>query len=86
MKKRKNNTSSKFNLSIADRIDKLRKAKSLSWGALAYISGVSKGGMSEIKNGLIEPKLSTLCKIAAGLDMSPVEFLSFNIDTSEFAE
>lgn len=73
----------KFNLSIITRIDGLRQAKGLSWTELAYASGISKGGMSEIKNGLVEAKFSTLCKISIGLNIAPCELLNFNIDLSE---
>lgn len=73
----------KFNKSTIKRIDELRLSQGLSWGALAYASGISKGGMSEIKNGLVEPKTSTLCKIAMGLNMHPKEFFDFDIDLSE---
>lgn len=73
----------KLNISIIKRIDELRKVQNLSWGKLAYASGLSKGGMSEIKNGLVEAKFSTLCKIATGLNMKPCELLNFDIDLSE---
>lgn len=73
----------KFNISIAKRIDELRKVKGFSWEKLAYSSGISKGGMSEIKNALVEPKLSTLCRISVALEMPIMEFFNFKIDISD---
>jgi transcriptional regulator with XRE-family HTH domain len=77
-------TLKKFNKSIIKRIDILRKQRGLSWGKLAYASGISKGGMSEIKNEKVEAKFSTLCKIALGLNMNPYDLLKFDLDLSEF--
>ncbi len=73
----------KLNSSIIKRIDELRKIQDLSWTELAYASGISKGAMSEIKNGFVEPKFSTLCKIAIGLNILPHDLLNFDIDLSE---
>ena len=73
----------KINDSIIKRIDNLRQSQGLSWGKLANSSSISIGGMSEIKNGLVEPKFSTLCKIAIGLNMTPQDFFNFDIDLSE---
>lgn len=74
----------KFNISIAKRINSLREAKGLSWEKLAYAAGVSKGGLSEIKNALVEAKLSTLYKIIFALGIKPTEFFDFEVDLSEF--
>lgn len=57
----------------------------MSWNMLADFSGISRGNISEIKNGLIEPKLSTICKILAGMNISLVEFFNFDIDLSELS-
>lgn len=73
----------KLNKSIVKRIDALRKDQGLSWGKLAYNSGVAKGALSDIKNGASEARVSTLCKLAIGLNMSPKEFFDFDIDLSE---
>ncbi len=74
----------KFNISIAKRIDILRKNKGISWEKLAYSSGISKGGLSEIKNGIVEPKLSTLYRMFAALEITPKDFFDFEIDLTDF--
>lgn len=73
----------KLNNSIVNRINILRVSKGLSWTELAYASGLSSGGMSDIKNLKVEAKVSTLCKIAIGLNMHPKELFDFDIDLSE---
>ncbi len=74
----------KFNLSIANRIETFRKEKGISWENLAYSSGISKGGLSDIKNGIVEPRLSTIYKILATLNISSKDFFDFTPDLSEF--
>ncbi len=74
----------KLNHSIVKRINELRKKQNLSWTELAYASGISTGNISEIRNEKIEAKVSTLCKIAIGLNIPPKEFFNFDIDLSEF--
>lgn|GEM_PF-1057037 len=73
----------KFNASITRRINEYRLQKGISWEKLAYSSGISKGAMSDIKRGLRDPKISTICKIATALEVSVSEFFNFNIDLSE---
>lgn len=74
----------KLNHSIIERINNLRQEKGLSWTELAYASGISSGNISEIKNEKVEAKVSTLCKLAIGLNMHPKELFDFDIDLSEF--
>jgi transcriptional regulator with XRE-family HTH domain len=62
---------------VAQRIKKLREAKGLTIEKLAYANDMSKGNLSEIERGMIEPKLVTLEKIAKGLDVSLKEFFDF---------
>ena len=73
----------KLNKSIISRIDKLRQEQNLSWGKLAYSSDIPKSTLSDIKNEKVEAKISTLCKIAIGLNMHPKELFDFDIDLSE---
>lgn len=73
----------KLNHSIIERINYLIQEKGLSWTELAYASGISTGNISEIRNEKVEAKISTLCKIAIGLNISPKEFFDFDIDLSE---
>ncbi len=73
----------KLNHSIIKKINGLIKERGMSWTELAYTSGISTGNISEIRNGLVEAKFSTLCKIAIGLNMHPKEFFNFDMDLSE---
>lgn len=62
---------------VAKRIKKLREARGLTIEKLAYANDMSKGNLSKIERGMIEPKLVTLEKIARGLDVSLKEFFDF---------
>ena len=62
---------------LAKRIKKLRKLRGISAEKLAYSCGLSKPALSYIERCLKEPKLSTLEKIAYGLDISLKELFSF---------
>ena len=62
---------------VARRIKQLRIAKGLTIEKLAYENDLSKGNLSEIERGMIEPKLNTLEKIAKGLDISLKELFDF---------
>ncbi len=70
-------TNDKFNKIICQRISSLRKEKGLNIEQLAYQSGISKGGLSEIERNLKEPRLFTILKICAALDISMEYFFSF---------
>jgi transcriptional regulator with XRE-family HTH domain len=60
---------------IGQRIKALREQKGLTIEKLAYENDLAKGNLSEIEKGLIDPKLSTLEKIADGLDVTLKELL-----------
>ena len=60
------------------KIIKLRKQKGLSSEKLAYGVGMSKTGLRYIERCEKDPKLSTLEKIAEGLDMSLKELFDFD--------
>ncbi|MFA5839972.1 MAG: helix-turn-helix transcriptional regulator [Candidatus Margulisiibacteriota bacterium] len=62
---------------LGQRIKKLRQQKELTIEKLAYENDLAKGNLSEIEKGLIDPKLSTLQRIAAGLGISTKELLDF---------
>ena len=68
----------KLNKNIAERIIFLREERKLTMEKLAYESGISKGGLSEIERGMKEPRLSTLLKICETLDISIKEFFNFD--------
>lgn len=77
---------SKLNHSIIQRINELRKKQGLSWTALGYASDISSSGINDIKNEKVEAKVSTLCKIAIGLNIQLKELFDFDIDLSELDE
>lgn len=70
--------------SLCKRIDILREKKRLSWESLIYSAGLSKGVITDLKNAKVDPKFSTICKIAIALDLTPSELLNFDIDLSDF--
>lgn len=59
-------------------ISKIRIDKNLSQKKLAYKSGISKTASSYIEKGAKDQKLSTLEKIAGGLEISLSELLNFD--------
>ena len=67
-----------FNKIIGNRISFLRKQKGLSLEALAYQSGISKGGLSEIERGIKEPRASTIFLICNTLFISLKDFFDFD--------
>lgn len=68
-----------LNKKIGERITALREEKNLTLEKLAYGSGISKGGLSEIERGMKEPRLSTLFKICETLEISIKDFFDFDI-------
>jgi transcriptional regulator with XRE-family HTH domain len=62
---------------LGHRIKSLRKKKGLTIEKLAYENDLAKGNLSEIEKGKIDPKLSTLEKIADGLEISLKELFDF---------
>lgn len=69
--------------SLSNRINELRLKKNLSWEQLIYSASLTKGVITDIKNAKVDPKFSTICKIALALGVSPSELLNFDIDLSE---
>ncbi|MBE7712430.1 MAG: helix-turn-helix transcriptional regulator [Cyanobacteria bacterium SIG26] len=66
-----------FNRLICERISQLRREKGLNIEQLAYQSGISKGGLSEINRAMKEPRVYTIFKICAGLGVGMDEFFAF---------
>ena len=62
---------------IGKRIKELREKKGLTIEKLAYENDLAKGNLSELEKGQIDPKLSTLERIAKGLDVSLRELFDF---------
>ncbi len=69
--------SQKFNNLICQRIVILRKKYNLTQEQLAYQSGISKGGLSEIERNMKEPKISTIAKLCNCLGITLMDFFDF---------
>lgn len=52
---------------LGKRIHELRKKKGVTLEHLAYENNMSKGNLSKIEKGLVDPQFTTLVKIANGL-------------------
>ena len=61
---------------ISNRIKALRNIKSLTAENLAWLSGLSKSGISDIEAGRNNVKVITVKKICKGLGISLAEFFS----------
>lgn len=59
-----------FNLIIGKNLNDLRKQKNLSLDKVAKLTGVSKGMLAQIEKGVSNPTVTTLWKIATGLNVS----------------
>lgn len=70
-------TNKDFNQILCNRITSLRKLNNLTIEQLAYQSGISKGGLSEIERNMKEPRAYTILKICATLNISMKEFFDF---------
>ena len=66
-----------FTQLISKRIDVLRKQENLTIESLAYKSGLSKGGLSEILRGRKMPNPFTIAKVCAGLGIKLKDFYDF---------
>jgi len=62
---------------LCKRIQDLQKLNDLTIEQLAYQSGLSKGGLSEIIRGKKEPTSYTIMKICVGCNISLKEFYDF---------
>lgn len=70
-------TNDDFNKIICQRILSLRKKSGLTIEKLAYQSGISKGGLSEIERNKKEPRAYTILKICSGLGITMKDFFDF---------
>ena len=73
-----------FNKIVCERIATLRREHKMTLEQLAYQSGISKGGLSEIERNMKEPRAYTILKICNGLNITIAEFFSFD-KINEFA-
>ena len=78
-------TNQDFNKIISKRIVELRLAHNLKIEQLAYQSGISKGGLSEIERNMKEPRALTIAKICSGLGITIKEFYDFE-EMNKFIE
>jgi DNA-binding XRE family transcriptional regulator len=62
---------------LGKHIKKIRKIKGITLEKLAYENDLSKGNLSKIEKGLVDPQFLTLFKIANGLGLSLKELLDF---------
>lgn len=74
-----------FNEIICQRIAALRKSKKITLEKLAYQSGISKGGLSEIERNMKEPRAYTILRICNGLGITMDEFFNFQ-ELKNFSE
>jgi len=58
-------------------LKQLREAKGISLNIFAFENDLNKSTLSRIENGLVDPKLSTLNKIAEGLEISLSKLMEF---------
>ncbi|MBQ2611105.1 helix-turn-helix transcriptional regulator [bacterium] len=70
-------TNKEFNKIICSRIRTLRQSNKLTLEKLAYQSGISKGGLSEIERNMKEPRIYTILKICTALDITMEDFFRF---------
>ncbi len=66
-----------FNKIICKRIHNLRKENNLTIEQLAYQSGISKGGLSEIERNKKEPRVYTIIKLCSALNITMKDFFNF---------
>lgn len=61
---------------VAVRIAALRRSRKLSCDALAQHAGVSKGTLVQIEQQRANPSISTLCRLAAALEVSVADLVA----------
>ena len=66
-----------FNCILCKRITQLRKERGFTIENLAYQSGISKGGLSEIERCKKVPMVFTILKLCAGLGITIKDFFDF---------
>ncbi len=66
-----------FKKLICNRISQLREERNLTIEQLAYQSGISKGGLSEIEKIKKLPSPFTIAKVCSGLGITINQFFDF---------
>lgn len=83
-KMEKNDFEQVFNLTkngIAEKINALRTANAITQEGLEDRSGVTTRSISDIENGVVDIKLSTLIKLAYGLNIDIKELFKEDKET-----
>jgi transcriptional regulator with XRE-family HTH domain len=62
---------------LGKHIRSIREAKGITQEKLAYENGLSKGNLSKIEMGLVDPQFTTLLKIAEGLGVDIKELVDY---------
>ena len=70
-------------MTVGENITKIRKEKKLTQKALGKLCGMSEAQIGQYENGLRNPKMETLEKIANALDISYFELLDISETTKE---
>lgn len=60
----------KFLVALGKHVAKIRKSKGYSQDRVCLEAGLSRGALSKIESGKVEPKISTLALIALTIDVS----------------
>jgi transcriptional regulator with XRE-family HTH domain len=60
---------------IAENLKRLRRERLLTQQDLARLSGVGFQSVARAEQGRVEPRFSTLRKLAAALDVDPLELV-----------
>ncbi|MCD7856276.1 MAG: helix-turn-helix domain-containing protein [Clostridiales bacterium] len=73
-----------INEAVAVNVRRERKAKGLSLDRAAKLTGVSKSMLGQIERGEVNPTVSVLYKIAAGLELECSTLLEIPVPAVEF--
>lgn len=68
-------TASPFLVVLGAQIRDLRLARGMSLVDLSKTSGIGKGSLSSIENGLVNPTIETCIRIAGGLDVGVADMI-----------
>jgi len=60
---------------LGARLSALRKSRGVGQDRLTEAAGLAKGTVSRIENGAVDPRVTTLLKLAHGLEVAPPKLL-----------
>ncbi len=69
----------KFLVELGAHIAKVRKSRGYSQDRVCLEAGLSRGALSKIESGSVEPKISTLALIAITIDVSLSKLVNIEI-------